>query len=959
MRPLLLLCALVSFPALLFAPPPLWWTEAPTRIIDPQATPAPLSPVNLGQLKHVAAQAKKHLDTVYGSYGGAGSEIDALVAAFSKDASTNAAPALLGQIKAVAKPFYIRLQAIGYDTRQNLIAHGYPASWPHATPWDPATPAGQNQALATLGQLKIVFSFDLTTSTDGSPLPNWWRNHYFGTLAIDPAANADGDSLTNLQEWQQNSDPTDYYNGELPELRILSGNDQSGQAGDLLAEPLVVEVRSGTTPLGNAPVTFIISDGDGQIAANGQSATLSAPLTVRTDAATGRASVSYTKGSTAALVHIAARVASGTQQIAVTFQVKLTSIVTIDPAGGSFPTGQHVAISCSHSGATIRYSLDGSEPDAWSPIVGSAGTVKVDQTAVLKAKAFLSGQPVSLAASSPFTITGAVAAGVGHHVALKADGSVWAWGFNSGGHLGDGTGTDSDLPVQVTTSAGTSISDVVSIVAGKEHSLALRRDGSVWAWGLNNHGQLGDGTTNTASRAVQVQGIGDVRAIEAGFEHSVALKNDGTVWTWGNNHPFGDTTAGVLGAGSANATESVPLQVMVNATTPLAGIVQIKAGSYFTFAKMSNGTVWGWGTNYYGEFADGTYDNRPFASELPHLAGIASLGAADGFAFGIATSGALQSWGWNGRANLALGYINDGQNPSLSSDVLTPRDAVGLPALSQIDGGLSHTLALSRTGELWGAGDNSARQVGAEVDNPVVKPARRSFISQVVSFCAGYDQSLAVKQDGSVWIWGASYGANGAIREYPVASKIPDFSLLHLQDADGDGLDDWRELQNGTDRSDRALPLTLEKISGDGQSGIAGAVLPAPLVVRAKRGGATLANVTVEVGVKETDARLSASPDGSDSAQTLTLTTDAAGQLAVYVSLPTQVGETALVEMLAGAANTVGAAYFTASTGGVFSNGYEYDAAGRLIRAKHQNNSSTRITPDPNNNILSITRTSP
>ena len=219
MRPRLLLCALVSFPALLFAPPPPWWTEAPTRIIDSQAATAPLSPVNLGQLKHVAAQAKKHLDTVYGSYGGAGPEIDALVAAFSKDASINTAPALLGQIKAVAKPFYTRLQAIGYDTRQNLISHGYSASWPHPTPWDPAATSetAQNSALATLGQLKMVFSFNLSIDSDQDGLPDLWESAsgMNGTVPNDPSEDSDEDGLTNLQEYLAGKNPNAPADGFL------------------------------------------------------------------------------------------------------------------------------------------------------------------------------------------------------------------------------------------------------------------------------------------------------------------------------------------------------------------------------------------------------------------------------------------------------------------------------------------------------------------------------------------------------------------------------------------------------------------------------------------------------------------------------------------------------------------------------------------------------------------------
>jgi len=126
----------------------------------------------------------------------------------------------------------------------------------------------------------------------------------------------------------------------------------------------------------------------------------------------------------------------------------------------------------------------------------------------------------------------------GHALALKDNGEVWAWGNNLNGQLGDGTTTNRALPVRV---AG--LSDVVAIACGGAiadtplagHSLALRADGTVWAWGLNNCGQLGDGTTTNRLTPVKVQGLTDVVAIAAGARHSLARRKDGTVWAWGYN----------------------------------------------------------------------------------------------------------------------------------------------------------------------------------------------------------------------------------------------------------------------------------------------------------------------------------------------------------------------------------------------------------------------------------------
>jgi hypothetical protein len=123
----------------------------------------------------------------------------------------------------------------------------------------------------------------------------------------------------------------------------------------------------------------------------------------------------------------------------------------------------------------------------------------------------------------------AIAAGYYHTLALKKDGTVWAWGENAYGELGNGTNTDSNLPVQVS-----GLSGVTAIAGGEYHSLALKSDGTVWAWGDNSYAALGIKPYLPFSDVpVQVSGLTDVLAIAAGSNHSLALKKDGTVWAWG------------------------------------------------------------------------------------------------------------------------------------------------------------------------------------------------------------------------------------------------------------------------------------------------------------------------------------------------------------------------------------------------------------------------------------------
>ena len=172
-----------------------------------------------------------------------------------------------------------------------------------------------------------------------------------------------------------------------------------------------------------------------------------------------------------------------------------------------------------------------------------------------------------------------ISAGYAHTVALKQDGTVWAWGGNDYGQLGDGTQTDSLTPVQVS-----GLSSVTAIAAGAYHTVALKQDGTVWAWGDNTYGELGDGTQTNSSTPVQVSGLSNVTAIAAGWSYTVVLKQDGTVWAWGLNY-FVELVDVIYPYGSLT-----PVQV-----SGLSSVTAIAAGGYYTVALKQDGTVWAWG----------------------------------------------------------------------------------------------------------------------------------------------------------------------------------------------------------------------------------------------------------------------------------------------------------------------------------------------------------------------------
>ena len=227
-----------------------------------------------------------------------------------------------------------------------------------------------------------------------------------------------------------------------------------------------------------------------------------------------------------------------------------------------------------------------------------------------------SSVPVSVKANvTPTLLTNltgvtAVAAGGFHSLALRNDGTVWAWGENTNGQLGIGT-TANSLTAQAVSTGQTGVASITAIAAGGSHSLALRNDGTVWAWGYNGRGQLGNDTTTDSLVPVQVvlqSGnnpifLTNITAIAAGGAFSVALKNDGTVWVWGYNG-FGQL-------GNNSTTDSnVPVQVVMEDKTPLINIKAISAGLDHVLALDVNGKIWAWGYNGLGQLGDNTTINR-------------------------------------------------------------------------------------------------------------------------------------------------------------------------------------------------------------------------------------------------------------------------------------------------------------------------------------------------------------
>ena len=227
----------------------------------------------------------------------------------------------------------------------------------------------------------------------------------------------------------------------------------------------------------------------------------------------------------------------------------------------------------------------------------------------------------------------AVAAGQEHILAIRGDGVLLAFGPENHGLLGDGTSMDCCgdhlSPAQVS-----SLANVVAVAAGRDHSLAAKSDGTVWAWGGNGAGQLGDATTMDRYSPVLLPGLTSVVTVAAGFDHSLAIKGDETAWAWGRN------SSGQLGDGIW-MDRSSPVLV-----PGLSGVVAVAAGFSHSLAAKGDGTIWAWGDNSYGQLGDGTTTRRTSPVQILGLTGVAAAGDQHSVFLGSALQPPLVAGTW-------------------------------------------------------------------------------------------------------------------------------------------------------------------------------------------------------------------------------------------------------------------------------------------------------------------------
>jgi len=401
-----------------------------------------------------------------------------------------------------------------------------------------------------------------------------------------------------------------------------------------------------------------------------------------------------------------------------------TNLMVVNNTGTNFIAGtfsnlaQGQAVALSYAGVTYNfvanyYGGNGNDlvlqwantrPLAWGSngngqlgtngVLDSAVPVPVVRTGVLATKTLLSQ-----------------VSGGNHSVALCSDGTVATWGNNSYGQLGNGSMTDSLVPVSVIATGVLLSKTVVAIAAGQYHNLALCSDGTLAAWGYNFYGQLGNGITTQSSVPVAVSKTGvlsgkTVIAIAAGTYQSFALCSDGTLAAWGYNGN------GELGNGGTGYS---PLPVTVDNSGVLAGktIVSVIAGSFHNFALCSDGTLAGWGYNAYGQIGNGNSNNSTVPSLVAFtgaLTGKTVVSAAAGYyhTLALCSDGTLAAWGFNGDGELGNGNTTSSMVP-VTVDV---SGALAGKMVTGVSAGAVHNVTFCSDGTVATWGYNGDGELG-------------------------------------------------------------------------------------------------------------------------------------------------------------------------------------------------------------------------------------------------------
>jgi alpha-tubulin suppressor-like RCC1 family protein len=380
--------------------------------------------------------------------------------------------------------------------------------------------------------------------------------------------------------------------------------------------------------------------------------------------------------------------------------------------------------------------------------------------------------------------------GANHCVAVKTNGTLWAWGLNTSGQCGQGNTTTANYPAPTQVGTATNWSEVGDgLYAGADFTLALRATGTLWSWGSNANGQLGVGSTTTGTTPAQIGSLNTWNRVVAGNAFAVATRTDGTLWIWGVN------SSGQHGNGNLTQATS-PVQSLIG-----TDLDKIACGSEHVVATRTDGTLWTWGRNNLGQLGQGALNTLQAANtpvKISELTGWDLVAASANGSLATRSDG-LHGWGHNNQGQLSvlhrvakplvpnfgrvimavtlnaqsyvlhedgsiwgLGYNVNG-SLGLGSSTVTTNTPVSIGSGStwkRIAGGTSGTdavfFAIRSDGTLWGMGLNTASQLGDGTTTnrtTLTQIGTDSDWSEIVSAGA---HTVALKEDGTLWAWGAN-----------------------------------------------------------------------------------------------------------------------------------------------------------------------------------------------------------
>ena len=358
----------------------------------------------------------------------------------------------------------------------------------------------------------------------------------------------------------------------------------------------------------------------------------------------------------------------------------------------------------------------------------------------------------------------AVEAGTHSAFALCADGTVWSWGANSQGELGHGTQTSRSGPLKVVGLSG------VVALASWDATYALKSDGTVWAWGANNAFQLGDGTESFRSTPSRVDGLSNVVAIAASDASGFALKADGTVWAWGSNEH------GEIGGAPVEAATAIPVQVQRFDESerggaalerghgllgrPLTGIKAIASGFRSAYALASDGSVWSWGDNSFGQLGDGEISTslelrmaqlirHNAADRVRGLTGVTAISSKGLTAYALRKDGTVWSWGANHHGQLGCGFILPERNGLLDYSA-EPVPVRGLTKVTSISAMGDSVFAVHHAaGQVSSWGENEYGELGDGTQEDRSRPTNVLGLRGVTAIAAGIDFAIAIAPEGA------------------------------------------------------------------------------------------------------------------------------------------------------------------------------------------------------------------